>query len=90
MFEGTCTTCGARLSFLPTKNGKQMPCEHAPIPLSSVVAGKRYAVVEPDGCVITGGDTILGLVMGFDYALRIYEPHWGNCNAPDKHRRSKR
>lgn len=92
MFRKRCSTCGAALVLVPTKSGKEMPCEEQPVPHHGVAAGTRYAVMRGnEGCEIVSGHELITLFEAFDAEdVRIFEPHWGNCNAPDKHRRRKR
>ena len=91
MFRGECTTCGARLIFVPTKAGREMPCESEPVELEQVKIGLRYAVKRPgEGCEIKSGADVLVAADAFSDDAVIYIPHWGNCNAPARHRRRRR
>lgn len=94
-YVGKCTTCDARITFVPTVRGREMPCEYESLKsLDDVQAHLRYAVKRAGlGCEIKSGADVLADIEPGDVTtgeVRIYVPHWGNCNAPDHHRRRKR
>ena len=90
MFNGICSTCGARLVFVPTKAGRDMPCEVNPVKIENVQDGKRYVVwLSGEGCSVLSGVDVLTVADAFTTDVTIFEPHWGNCNKPDQHRRRR-
>lgn len=91
MYKSQCYTCGARLVWLITEKGRKMPCESEPVPFSSLQSELRYAVKQNGrGCSVKMGKEILDNFDGSNASDDAYFiPHWGNCNAPDHHRRNK-
>lgn len=90
MITARCTTCGAHIVFVPTKAGKEMPCEVKAVMFNELQVGLRYAVKIPGkGCEIKSGASILDADEPYTNAS-FFEPHWGNCNAPDAHRKARR
>lgn len=77
-----CRTCGAEIIWKKTAGGKNMPCEAYPIevipnPRSKFKALDRYGkLISCDKTQESGPTSEIA-----------WEPHWGNCNKPDEHRR---
>ena len=77
-----CRTCGAEIIWKKTATGKNMPCEAYPITIVPS-SGSKFKALDRFGKLIPcvkvdqpGDNTEIG-----------WEPHWGNCNNPDAHRR---
>ena len=71
---GKCTKCGARILWIKTSAGKNMPCDPEPIPYWQDSRGKKR-IVTPNGEVIAcrlDGDEQTATGVG-------YVPHWGTC-----------
>lgn len=79
---GTCTSCGARIRWTRTKNGKWMPLDPHPIPIRENIESKDTFV------------TASGLVIHADKAESLEEAHvfgfvshFVTCPNAAKHRR---
>lgn len=71
---GKCTKCGARILWIKTSAGKNMPCDPDLITYWKDSKGKQR-IVTPNGEVIAcrlEGDTQTATGVG-------YVPHWGTC-----------
>lgn len=71
---GKCSRCGAKIRWIITPSGKNMPCEVSP-ELYIAVEGGKQRIVTPSGEVIACGltnDPEMATGHGFI-------PHWGNC-----------
>lgn len=78
----TCRSCGAPIVWKKTASGKSMPCEAYPItivpnPKSKFKALDKYGKLIPCDKVSEPSEL----------SETAWEPHWGNCSAPDKFRR---
>ncbi len=71
---GRCTKCGAKILWIKTPTGKNMPCDPDLIPYWQNSKGKKH-IVTPNGEVIAcqlEGDAQTATGLG-------YVPHWGTC-----------
>lgn len=75
-----CKYCGARIDWLRTPKGKNMPVEYMPV---MVMPDRGTEVfVTDEGEVIRGKRTLPGAAGGGNIAA--YVPHWAGCSARKK------
>ena len=74
-----CKSCGANIIWLPTENGKSMPCDATPIPYVDDPAGSLLLVTNSGNVVRARADATSDK---FGYVS-----HFATCPNADKHRR---
>ena len=82
MNEGKCKKCGAKIIWIKTIAGKNMPCNPEPIKYWEKL-GAKWKIVTPNGEVLSceyEGDPEKATGMG-------YTPHFGNCTEKQKGKR---
>ena len=78
----TCRSCGAQIVWRKTASGKLMPCEAYPIDIMPN-RDSKFKALDKYGKLIPCDK----LAAAMETSERAWEPHWANCNAPDKFRR---
>ncbi len=78
-----CSSCGAPLVWIPTKNGKRMPCNAGLIPYKANPEGKQFLVTDT-GDVVRCDVAFDGPPTGF---ARI--SHFATCPYSKQHRKRK-
>jgi len=88
MWRSRCSTCNASLVWAVMPKGKKMPCEAKLLGLSDLAPDRRYvARFSPGVFRLSTGEELLTQLDAFSAEVEVYEPHWGNCNNADHHRR---
>lgn len=77
-----CRTCGAPIVWKSTASGKLMPCEAYPITIVPN-AKSEFKALDKYGKLIPCDKVNAPIAL----SETAWEPHWGNCNKPDDHRR---
>lgn len=72
-----CKYCGARIDWIRTRKGKNMPVEYYPVMVMPHRGTETF--ITDEGEVITGKRTLPGAVGGGNVAA--YVPHWAGCTA---------
>lgn len=81
---GNCRSCGARILWIRTAAGRNMPVDPAPLGYRKVPGG-RERIVTPDGDVITGEKCEAGETPdGYGYMS-----HFATCPEAGRHRKRR-
>lgn len=77
-----CKSCGADILWIPTPNGKAMPCDNQKIYFKKNFHGGSMTLVLPNGKV-TKGD------LDFESDEYGYISHFATCPSANLHRKAK-
>ena len=86
----TCKSCGAKIVWIKTQNGRSMPCNEEQVEYQKNYRGAAL-IVTKDGEVVRGniikegGSALVPIVDGIGYVS-----HFATCPNADKHRRTRR
>ena len=84
MNTSICRSCGAKLVYIQTASGKQLPCDAYP-GYYTTKAGNSDRVVTKNGAVLS-----CEIVAKPENADGIgYRPHWSTCDNPNRFRKRK-
>ena len=89
MKETTCKSCGAKIVWIKTQNGRSMPCNAEQVEYQKNYRGSAL-IVTKDGEVVRGnivkggGSALTPIVDGTGYVS-----HFATCPNADKHRRTR-
>lgn len=79
-WQSKCRSCGARLIWIKTASGKNMPCDYEPVKFRyNFLSNIRLVTKEGE---ITGADIVRSANESYD-AIG-YFPHWATCSNPEK------
>ena len=85
----TCKSCGAKIVWIKTQNGRSMPCNEEQVEYQKNYRGSAL-IVTKDGEVARGnivkdsGSALAPIVDGIGYVS-----HFATCPNADKHRRTR-
>lgn len=76
-----CKSCGANIIWIPTINGKAMPCDAKPIPYTEDPTGS-LTLVTPDGRIVRAKSDATSDQVG-------YISHFATCPNANAHRKAR-
>ena len=76
----TCKSCGAKIVWIKTQNGRSMPCNEEQVEYHT-----KDGEVVRGNIIKDGGSALVPIVDGIGYVS-----HFATCPNADKHRRTRR